>query len=899
MHLLFTGLGAGNIGDEAMFNGFVGNFPLPAGSTVEVFDVENPVVNTLPACFRYVDWRDEGKCRQAIDSCQAVLLVCGTPVTSELGIDWPLRFLAHRLDYCHGAGLPVHAVAVGVDDLSQQEARDIFRQSFLPIASWTVRSRQCQQALLHLNVPQEKIAVAADYAWLFAPEEKDVSWARQYLHNLGVDLRRPLLGVNVVNEKWPGPTEVKQAIATALDKLVRDDQVQVAFFCNESREGDYFDAQAARETVELMTSSAFLVPNTYFTPSQMIGLLSCCQTTLSQRLHFTILSVLADTPVVSFARGQKMMALLAELGHEPVGTMEECDAQQLLAALRRTFSASQEVVEQQKKARLSLQKRAEDNAFFITNLTPVASEKSFALNRCRNILLPRFDTFGDIVLLQGFVQSLLDILPQARITLLVRQGYEQLTALFPNRLQWRTTPIDVYVDHVDSHMVKSLLEDVKAEEYDTLISTTFNRPWLDDLLGKSLQSAFRIALDSEHVLPDFVMDGLADLDFLQTSAAFDHYMPVEKQTAEQHKYQLLWQWLNDSQEKLPVPALVVPFAVQKQADAILAHRGLQPGEYCLVFPAGSANISLKSWPIEEYARVIADIEKKYRLKVLVAGHIGERQIVESVCDLAHQQGAEPLAWCGDNGELALLCGLMQKSLLYLGNDTGPMHMAAALGKPVVAVFGGGTWPRFIPLAQSGRVYVLPLPCFDCNWHCFKESAPCLSLLTADTVLPDIGAFIEQCKRKSEPEGVDIIEVSVAADCFQSLFADLWQAFSFRSQDSTERLAHIHHLQHKLSMSEEDRAARLSVINTLQEKLSMSEEDRAARLDIINTLQEKLSMSEEDRAARLTVINRAQEQLAACEEDRAARLEVIERLNAELISLQENRFVKALHALRLV
>ena len=60
----------------------------------------------------------------------------------------------------------------------------------------------------------------------------------------------------------------------------------------------------------------------------------------------------------------------------------------------------------------------------------------------QRILLPRFDTLGDIVLLEGFLESLQELYPRAKLVLLVRTGYETLSPLFPKRIEWMTTDID-------------------------------------------------------------------------------------------------------------------------------------------------------------------------------------------------------------------------------------------------------------------------------------------------------------------------------------------------------------------------------------------------------------------------------------------------------------------------
>jgi len=118
------------------------------------------------------------------------------------------------------------------------------------------------------------------------------------------------------------------------------------------------------------------------------------------------------------------------------------------------------------------------------------------IKQFRNILIPRLDTFGDIVLLQGFIAAVLDYLPEAQITVLVRKGYEQLVPMFPQRLIWKTTPITLDKRPTDIKEITSFLKDMADNSYDLLLTTTFNRTWLDDLLATVMLSSMRIALDA-------------------------------------------------------------------------------------------------------------------------------------------------------------------------------------------------------------------------------------------------------------------------------------------------------------------------------------------------------------------------------------------------------------------
>jgi 2-polyprenyl-3-methyl-5-hydroxy-6-metoxy-1,4-benzoquinol methylase len=403
-HLLFTGLGAGNIGDEAMFLGFSNYYPLPPGSTVEAYDPANPVIRTLPSRFRYVSWTSDRENEEAVKSAETILLLGGTPVQCEWGLEWPMRALARKLRFCRSEGIPVHAVGVGVDALHHREARKIFFEDFTAIESWTVRSPSCRSALLDLGVPPETVAVAADLAWLFSPDPRERSWAETFFQRLGVDLSRPLVGVNVVNERWSGLRTVKAAVAAALDEVIRETGAQVVFLCNETREGVYFDAGAAREVIGMMAGPGVMVPNHYFTPAQMTALLSLCTLTLSQRYHFTLLSILGETASLSFARGQKMVSLLEELGDEPVGTMERCDADLLRIRISSALHNRSAMKTRQQLAARHLKVRAKGSVQFLrrpgqirpppVRLASVAELNSAPFRNFMNMLNERAQAWG-------------------------------------------------------------------------------------------------------------------------------------------------------------------------------------------------------------------------------------------------------------------------------------------------------------------------------------------------------------------------------------------------------------------------------------------------------------------------------------------------------------------------
>ena len=69
--------------------------------------------------------------------------------------------------------------------------------------------------------------------------------------------------------------------------------------------------------------------------------------------------------------------------------------------------------------------------------------------------------------------------------------------------------------------------------------------------------------------------------------------------------------------------------------------------------------------------------------------------------------------------------LIERCHLFIGNDSGPMHVAAALGVPVLALFGPGSPRRTAPVAARGRVIALSkdYPCSPCRQDFFRECPP--------------------------------------------------------------------------------------------------------------------------------------------------------------------------------
>jgi lipopolysaccharide heptosyltransferase I len=137
-------------------------------------------------------------------------------------------------------------------------------------------------------------------------------------------------------------------------------------------------------------------------------------------------------------------------------------------------------------------------------------------------------------------------------------------------------------------------------------------------------------------------------------------------------------------------------AAAATARDLLSARGVKPGRYAVLIP-GSAQLS-KCWPPERFAALADRLTVEHDLAVVATGSHVESAIIDEIQTRAEQPVVN-LAGCTSLPELV---ELVRPAALVVSNDTGPGHIAAALGRPLVMMF---SW--------SNPLRVGPYGCPEC------------------------------------------------------------------------------------------------------------------------------------------------------------------------------------------
>jgi heptosyltransferase-1 len=149
----------------------------------------------------------------------------------------------------------------------------------------------------------------------------------------------------------------------------------------------------------------------------------------------------------------------------------------------------------------------------------------------------------------------------------------------------------------------------------------------------------------------------------------------------------------------------------------------------------------KKWPAENYARALTQLAAQYSdLHFVVLGAPADKELGQR---LAATNPSRCLDLTGRTS-LPELIEWIRRCDLLLTNDTGPMHMAAALGTPLVAVFGPTEPKRTGPYRQLQNVLQKQLPCAPClKSHC-RNPIPleCLHAVTPDQLIASARRLLE-------------------------------------------------------------------------------------------------------------------------------------------------------------
>jgi lipopolysaccharide heptosyltransferase II len=380
---------------------------------------------------------------------------------------------------------------------------------------------------------------------------------------------------------------------------------------------------------------------------------------------------------------------------------------------------------------------------------PDAISRTLLWDAAQNILCVRLDSLGDVLMTTPAIRALKEARPDRRVTLLTSPSGAAAARLIPE--------VDDVIVYQAPWMKHTTARFDPAPEYAIA----------ELLRAGNFDAAIIFTVYSQNPLPAAFLCYLAGI-------------PLRLAHCRENPYQLLTDWVketepndrirHEAQRQLDLVATVgartadrtlsvhVPPGATEKVTALLVAAGLDLNRPWLALHAGATAAS-RRYPPEMFAEVVRRLISECRAQVVFTGDAGEIELIEQIRELA----LAPLddERCGPSDSLISLAGLLDlaemAALLKLApllvtNNTGPMHLAAGLGTPVVALYAL-TNPQHTPWETPSVTLFNDVPCK----FCYKSVCPeghhlCLRGVSPERVVAAARGFL--AARMWAPESIE-------------------------------------------------------------------------------------------------------------------------------------------------
>lgn len=329
----------------------------------------------------------------------------------------------------------------------------------------------------------------------------------------------------------------------------------------------------------------------------------------------------------------------------------------------------------------------------------------------KKILIIKPSSLGDIVHSLPVLYVLHRCFPRAAIHWLVAKGLEGILEGNPmlaklwviHKDEWKK----ISKFHSTVAELGKLFRSLKAERFDCAIDLQglFRSGLITKATGASMRIGFEEAREGSAIFYTHRVAGGRDVH------AVDRYLKIAA-------------YLGCDVSEVRFPFLSFACGVKEELPVT--------GEYGVMVPG--ARKPVNRWPAERFGELAARLP----LKTIVVGSRGDRALADEVVRMSE---GKALSMAGRT-DLKGLVSVIKNARFMVSNDTGPMHIAAALGVPVFALFGPANPARTGPYGSGHTIIRKEISCSPCYKRSCK-SALCMDMIKVDEVAAVISDFLRR------------------------------------------------------------------------------------------------------------------------------------------------------------
>lgn len=327
------------------------------------------------------------------------------------------------------------------------------------------------------------------------------------------------------------------------------------------------------------------------------------------------------------------------------------------------------------------------------------------------ILIINLGGIGDILLSVPAIRAIKQRYPRVKITILTREGLKDFAlslGIGDEIIPWQ--------DKITRNI--STLAGLRRRKLDLAI----NMRTLASLSG-ALKMAFVFRLINPGIKMGRDTDGRGfffDVKIEERYSGGAHELDYNRRCARAAG-------ADNTQDTIIIPATQNHIT---QVDVLLARHDIRKDDIVVGIHPGAGAPS-QMWPPRRFARLGRHLRDKYNAKIIITGTKNELHLFKAI-ENEIPGVIDAMSYCLEVNSLAVLIKHMR---LYITNDSGPMHVAASLRAPLIAIFGPGDLNHYDPRRLDARAIVIGKPhiCAPCNKvRCRRPE--CLKKITVEEVI---------------------------------------------------------------------------------------------------------------------------------------------------------------------
>jgi heptosyltransferase-2 len=353
------------------------------------------------------------------------------------------------------------------------------------------------------------------------------------------------------------------------------------------------------------------------------------------------------------------------------------------------------------------------------------------------VLVIRLDEIGDLVLTSPFLRELRRNLPDAEIDILVKRENVAVVENCPYVNRVRGVPVGrhPYFGRLQrSWTALTVARSLRGRDYDLALVPRWDSDYFYNAAALAYLSGARWRVGQRERLfenrsSDSMFTNIIDNASLQHEV--ERNLEVLRGLGITPRESGLEYWLTERDDA--------------RAMALLETNGVAADTTIIVI-APSASHPRKRWPIDNYAAVVEWIQRALDAHVVVVGGADDRSLSRAMTSGAKRSVLDLTG----KTSLTESAAVIRRAHVYIGNDSGPLHIAAALGVPTVGIWCHPTSglpdksqspTRFHPWGNESLILQPASPTAPCDATCESEVAHCIRQVTPGRVIEAVESLL--------------------------------------------------------------------------------------------------------------------------------------------------------------